>query len=196
MPSILDHSSFEHIGLSIAMTETLDDQLREHLDKGPDQEDLTFALWRPSWGRTRLTAILQRLILPEPGDRLLHGNVAFTPDYIQRVLQLVDDGCGIALLHSHLGSGWQGMSHDDVVAERDRLAAAVTGRTRLTLVGLTRGTDGSWSGRFWLRHAPANYTRRWAATVRVVGRQLRMTYHPELLPPLAPSELQVATVSV
>src|SRR6266571_4366421 len=196
MPSMLDHSSFERISLSIAMTEALDDQFRAHLYKGPDQEDLTFALWRPSWGCTRLTAILERLVLPEPGDRMLHGNVAFTPEYVQRVLELADNRFGIALLHSHLGPGWQGMSHDDVVAERDRLAAAVAGRTGLPLVGLTRGTDGSWSGRFWLRHAPANYTRRWAATVRVVGRQLRMTYHPELLPPLAPSELQVATVSV
>jgi hypothetical protein len=196
MPSMIDDSEFDQILLSIAMTETLNDQLRVHLDKGPHQEDLTFALWRPSWGRTRLTAILQRLILPEPGDRLLHENVAFTPDYIQRVLQLADDGCGIALLHSHLGPGWQGMSHDDVVAERDRLAAAVAGRTRLPLVGLTRGTDGDWSGRFWLRQSRATYARRWAATVRVVGRQLRMTYHPELLPPPASSESQVATVSV
>ena len=196
MSSMLDHSSFESISLSIAMTDALDEQLRAHLDKGPDQEDLTFAFWQPSWGCTRLTAILQRLILPEPGDRMLHGNVAFTPEYIQRVLQLAGNNFGIALLHSHLGPGWQGMSHDDVVAELDRLAAAVAGRTGLPLVGLTRGTDGSWSGRFWLRHAPANYVRRWAGTVRVVGRQLRMTYHPGLLPPPAPSASQVATVSV
>jgi hypothetical protein len=196
MSSMLDHSSFEPIGLSIAMAEALDDQLRAHLDKGPDQEDLTFALWQPSWGCTRLTAVLQRLVLPEPGDRMLHGNVAFTPEYIQRVLQLANNNFGIALLHSHLGPGWQGMSHDDVVAERDRLAAAVAGRTGLPLVGLTRGADGSWSGRIWLRHAPASYVRRWAATVRVVGRQLRMTYHPGLLPPPATSESQVATISV
>jgi molybdopterin-synthase adenylyltransferase len=196
MPSMIDQSVFEHVHLSIAMTEALDDQLQAHLDKGPGQEDLAFALWRPSWGHTRLTAILQQLVLPEPGDRMLHGNVAFTPDYIQRVLQLTDNGFGIALLHSHLGPGWQGMSHDDVVAERDRLAAAVAGRTGLPLVGLTRGTDGAWSGRFWFRQSPASYARRWAATVRVVGQQLRMTYHPELLPPPAPSASQIATVSV
>jgi len=196
MPSIFDLSSLEYVGLSIAMTEALDAQLRAHLDKGPDQEDLTFALWRPSRGRTRLTAILQCLVLPEPGDRALHGNVAFTPEYIQRVLHLAGNKFGIALLHSHLRPGWQGMSHDDIVAERDRLAGAVAGRTGLPLVGLTRGTDGAWSGRFWLRHAPARYARRWAATVRVVGRQLHMTYHPELLPPPAPSEMQAATVSV
>jgi molybdopterin-synthase adenylyltransferase len=196
MSSMIDQSVFEHVHLSIAMTEALDDQLQAHLDKGLGQEDLAFALWRPSWGHTRLTAILQQLVLPEPGDRMLHGNVAFTPDYIQRVLQLTDNGFGIALLHSHLGPGWQGMSHDDVVAERDRLAAAVAGRTGLPLVGLTRGTDGAWSGRFWFRQSPASYARRWAATVRVVGQQLRMTYHPELLPPPAPSASQVATVSV
>lgn len=193
---MIENSAFEEVLLSIAMTETLDDQLRMHLDKGPDQEDLTFALWRPSWGRTRLTAILQRLILPEPGDRMLHGNVAFTPDYIQRVLQLADDGCGIALLHSHLGPGWQGISHDDIVAERDRLAAAVAGRTGLPLIGLTRGTDGAWSGRFWFRQSPATYVRRGATSIRVVGKQQRITYHPELLPPPTSSESQVATVSV
>ncbi len=195
MPTMIDLSAFEQVNLSIAMTEALDDQLRAHLDKGPHQEDLTFALWRPSRGRTRLTAILQRLVEPLPGDRVLQGNVAFMPEYIQRVLQLADDGFGIALLHSHLGPGWQGMSHDDVVAERDRLAAAVAGRTGLPLVGLTRGTDGAWSGRFWFRQSPT-YVRRWATTVRIVGRQLRITYHPELLPPSTPSASQVATVSV
>ena len=197
MFSMIDNRAFEQIHLSIAMTESLDDQLRIHLDKGPDQEDLTFALWHPSRGRTRLTAILQRLVLPASGDRILQGNVAFTPNYIQRVLQVAgDEGLGIALLHSHLGPGWQGMSYDDVVAERDRLAAAVAGRTELPLVGLTRGTDGAWSGRFWLRQSPTVYSRRWATTVRVVGWQLRITYHPELLPSPVSSESQVATVSV
>lgn len=193
---MIDHSAFEQIDLSIAMTEMLDDELQTHLDKGPHQEDLTFALWHPSGGYTRLTAVLQRLVLPEEGDRILQGNVAFTPEYIQRVLELVEDGCGIALLHSHLGPGWQGMSGDDIVAERDRLAAVVASRTGLPLVGLTRGTDGTWSGRFWIRHAPTSYKRRWATTVRVVGRQLRITYHPKLLPPPVPSESQVATISV
>jgi hypothetical protein len=193
---MVDVSKFERFHLSIAMTEALDDLLRTHMDKGLAQEDLTFALWRPSWGYIRLTAILQQLVLPEPGDRILQGNVAFTPEYIQRVLHLAGGEFGIALLHSHLGPGWQGMSYDDVVAERDRLAAAVAGRTGLPLVGLTRGTDGAWSGRFWFRQSPATYARRWATTVRVVGRQLRMTYHPELLPLPTSSESQVATVSV
>lgn len=159
--------------LSIAMTEALDATLVAHLDKGPDPEDLAFALWRPSLGRTRVTAILQRVVLPQEGERVLQGNVAFMPKYIERVLQLAEggteDGYGIALLHSHLGPGWQDMSDDDVIAERDRLAGAVVGRTELPLVGLTRGSDGAWSGRFWIRERRRTYVRRWVSTVRVVG---------------------------
>ena len=100
------------------MTATLDAELAAHLDKGPEQEDLAFALWRPSLGHTRLTAILQRIVLPEEGERILHGSVAFTAEYVQRVLQLAEESVGadgtygIALLHSHLGPGWQGMSRD------------------------------------------------------------------------------------
>jgi len=187
---------FEGLHLSIAMTEDLAQQLQAHLSKGPYQEDLTFALWRPSSGATRLTAIVQQVLLPEPGDRILQGNVAFTPEYIQRVLQTAGQAYGIALLHSHLGPGWQNMSPDDVIAERQRLASAVAGRTGLPLVGLTWGTDGSWSGRFWLRAGPGVFQRHWAETVRVVGRQLRTTYHPQLRPVPSSSAAQVATVSV
>ena len=54
------------------------------------------------------------------------------------------------MLHSHLGPGWQDVSEDDVVAERGRAALALAG-TELPLVGLTLGTDGAWSARFWPR---------------------------------------------
>lgn len=187
---------FDGVQLSVAMTTTLDGQLRAHLDKGRRQEDLTFALWRPSKGHSRFTAVLHAIVLPESDDRILQGNVAFTPDYVQRVLDRAGEGCGIALIHSHLGPGWQDMSDDDIVAERDRLAAAVTGRTGLPLLGLTWGTDGAWSGRMWLRQAPGKYERRWAGTVRVVGQALRTTYHPDLFPAPAPADSQVATASV
>jgi len=137
-----------HIGdprqarFSVAMTEPTNRLLAEHLDKGRHQEDLTFALWRPSEGHTRLTAIIDRVILPSESERILQGNVAFTADYLQRVLALADGGHGIALLHSHLGPGWQDMSPDDIAAERVRLAAAVEGRTGLPLLGLTWGPTG------------------------------------------------------
>lgn len=182
--------------LSIAMTTALSDALLRHLDKGPHQEDLTFAVWRPSRGANRETAVLHRLLLPEPDDRILDGNVSFTADYAFRAMSQLEAGEGLALIHGHLGPGWQGMSEDDIVAERDRLAGAAFGRTGLPVVGLTAGTDGSWSGREWIRTAARTYERLWATSVRVVGRRIRLTYHPGLMRPPSSGERQVATISV
>ena len=197
MTTNVNSADFAHFRqLSVAMTGELDDQLATHLDKGVLQEDLAFVLWRPSTGRTRFTAILHDIVLPEPDDRDLHGNVAFHPQYVQRVLELVQPGDGIAVIHSHLGPGWQGMSDDDVIAERDRLASAVAGRTRLPLLGLTRATDRAWSARFWLREGRGVYGRYAATTVRVAGRRLRLTFNPYLAPYPTVAPSQVATVSV
>ena len=113
--------------ISVAMTAATDADLRRHLDKGLRQEDLTFATWRPSTGRRRTTAVLSGLLLPHEGERILQGNVAFTADYAQRALGELQPGEGLALVHCHLGPGWQDMSNDDVVAERDRLAGAAFG---------------------------------------------------------------------
>jgi hypothetical protein len=188
-----DYDGFE---LSVALTAALDHELVGHIAKGPEQEDLCFGYWRPSLGSTRFTAVLHQLSLPHDGERVLQGNVAFTSDYLARVLHECPAGSGIALIHSHLGPGWQGMSQDDIVAERDRLAGVVASRTRLPVLGMTWGTDGTWSARFWLRADRRQYTRREAGTVRVVGRQLRMSYHPKLSPAPPVTGAQVATVSV
>jgi hypothetical protein len=182
--------------LSVAMTGDLDRKLAAHLDKGPDQEDLTFAYWTPYAGGRRFTAVLHDVAIPAADERVLDGNVSFTSKYLLRVLDELPAGCGIALLHSHLGPGWQGMSDDDVTAERDRLAAAVAGRTGLPLVGLTRGTDGTWSGRLWTRRDRNDYERRPVAVVRVAGEQLRLSFHPVLLPQPTPRPSQTATISV
>lgn len=188
-------SDFDDLEISVAMTTRDDAVLGEHVHKPARQEDLAFAYWRPSVGGRRFTAVITELVLPVEGDRILHGNVSFLPQYILRVLADVPDGCGVAFLHGHLSPGWQGMSDDDVVAERDRLAGAVAGRTGLPLVGLTRGTDGAWSGRLWLRKARHAYERRWARSVRVVGSTLSVTYRPQ--EPLANiTGSQVATLSV
>lgn len=189
---LIDYAGLD---LSIAMTAEADRVLGARLHKGPRQEDLTFAYWRPSMGAGRFTALITELVLPRDGERLLEGNVAFLPGYLLRVLAGLPDGAGIAFLHGHLGPGWQGMSEDDVIAERDRLAGVVAGRTGLPLVGLTRGTDGAWSGRMWLRDAPRSYRRCWARTVRVLGRILRITYHPDDPAPVA-TDSQEATLSV
>ena len=181
--------------LSAAITAPMDRLLRDHLDKGPDQEDLTFAYWRPSVGKTRVTAILTQVVLPRAGERILQGNVAFTPEYLDRVLEERPADSGVALLHSHLGPGWQAMSSDDVIAERDRLGGPCFGQSGLPVLGLTLGTDGAWSARLWQREAPRMYIRHWAETVRVVGECVRITYHPAILA-IEPTDSQVATVSV
>jgi molybdopterin/thiamine biosynthesis adenylyltransferase len=181
---------------SVALTEELARDLLDHLSKGSRQEDLTFAIWRESTGVRRTTSIIQRLVLPLDGERELHGNASFAPDYVLRALNELAPGEGLALIHSHLTPGWQGMSQDDIVAERDRLASAVYGRTGLPVVGVTTGTDGALSARRWLRQKQSSWEIHEATSARVVGRRLRSTFHPELSPRQSRGNAQVATVSV
>ena len=188
-------ADFSDHEISVAMTADVDAVLADHVHKDADQEDLTFAYWKPGVGLHRYTAVLTRLVPPREGDRVLHGNVAFYPQYLLRVLAEVPEGSGIAFLHGHPKPGWQLMSEDDIVAERDRLAGQVAGRTGLPLLGLTRGTDGAWSGRIWLRNSPRSYLRKDVRSVRVVGTELSVTFHPDE-PVVKSSDSQVATLSV
>ncbi len=189
-------ADYEGVEFSVAMTADIDRALVAHVDKGPAQEDLTFAYWKPSRGARRFTGVLHALNLPSDSEHVLQGNVAFTSEYLARVLAELPEGSGIALVHSHLGPGWQGMSHDDVVAERDRLGGLVASSTELPVLGLTWGTDGTWSARFWLRAGRNTYERRDAATVRSVGARLRMSFHPRLSAPSPTPPSQAATISV
>ncbi|MDA9519063.1 hypothetical protein XI06_01545 [Bradyrhizobium sp. CCBAU 11434] len=178
------------------MAEAIDAQARRHLLRADRQEDLCFALWHPSTGRSRRTALIERLILPEDGERNVHGNASFQPAYFERALGLASaEGAGLALLHSHpLGRDWQGMSGDDIRAEQGH-AGAVYGATKLPFVGLTMAGDGAWSARFWERTARRHYGRFDCATVRVVGQRLRMTYMNQLAPAPRPMEAQIRTIS-
>jgi hypothetical protein len=183
--------------LAVAMTGDLDAELCHHFAHEGLQEDLTFAIWRPSVGHRRMSFVLDRLLLPDWEERILEGNVSFTSDYLSRVLATLEPGTGIALIHSHLGPGWQGMSEDDVVAERDRLAGAVSGRSGLPLLGMTWGTDGTWSARAWGRAAPFTYQRVEIPMVRVAASdRLALSFHPRLRPQPAELPAQVATLSV
>ncbi len=149
-----------------------------HLLRSDHQEDICFALWNPSRGANRLAALIWRLVLPEAGDRIVRGNASFLPSFFERAIRLARESqSGLALMHSHLGPGWQRMSDPDVLAEEGN-AAAVKASTGLPLVGLTLGTDGAWSARFWSKVGPGKYQRDWCESVRVVGDWLDITRPP------------------
>lgn len=167
---------------SVALSSQLHSELVNHLLRDDGQEDLCFAVWYPSRGRDRTTALLHQLILPLNGERRVHGNASFLPAYFERALGIaIAAGGGLAFMHSHYSPGWQGMSRDDIVAEEGH-AAATNGATGLPLVGLTLGTDGAWSARFWDKVRPRQYERQWCETVRVVGDRLSLTYYDQLIP--------------
>ena len=156
--------------------------LLQHYNKGYLQEDLCFALWRPSTGCGRITAIIKDIIIPQKGERELHGNASFNPSFLARAIRLAcQQGTGLAFMHSHPSDGWQDMSVPDIKAEKVVISypAAATG---FPLVGLTIGTDGYWSARFWLKEK-GKPRRHWCRKVRVVGRdQCRVYYNDNIAP--------------
>ena len=162
---------------------TSSEHLLQHYRRNRRQEDLCFALWRPSTGQVRRTAIIDQIILPEEGDRILHGNASFEPNYLARAVKIAcKKNSGLVFMHSHPNSGWQRMSETDVEAERDVLTYPA-GATGLPLVGLTIGTDGYWSARFWERHG-RKVRRHWCEKVRVVGPKFyRIFENDNLAPP-------------
>lgn len=180
---------------SVAMTEDIHREALAHLLRDDGQEDLCFALWRPSRGSRRYSALVQSLVLPLEGERQVHGNASFNPAYFERATRLaVEAGAGLVFMHSHVGPGWQGMSPDDVETEVGR-AASAKGATGLPLVGMTLGTDATWSARFWEKQAPKTYVRRWCETVRVVGDRLEVSFNENLLRPPRMGEELRRTVS-
>ena len=180
-----------------AMTQATDAALQNHLARPDGQEDICFALWRPSQGSDRLTAVIGDPILPTNGDRNVHGNASFNGRYLARAASIAANaGAGLALVHSHPGgTDWQGMSPDDITAEQGS-AARVKTMTGLPLVGLTLATrDGSWSARFWEKTAPREWPRCDCEVVKVVGPRLRSTFNPHIRPAPAFREELTRTVS-
>lgn len=184
---------------SVAIPEVLHDLAMQHLLhfywQRRRQENLCFALWRPSRGAKRLTALVHELVLPQEGELELDGNVSFSGAYLDRASQFAAAAdSGLVLMHNHFGPGWQGMSPDDIATERKRSPFALSS-TGLPLLGMTLGTDGAWSARFWTRSAPKQYERRSCETVRVVGSRVATTYHPKLQPPPRHGEELLRTIS-
>ncbi len=182
---------------SVVMTDEIHLQLLNHLIRDDSQEDLCFATYIPSNGSKRFSGILSKIILPQETDRNVHGNVGFLPEYFERVLNIASKRKeGIALLHSHPYPGWQGMSYDDEIAET-RISPSAFGTTSLPLLGLTLGTDESWSGRFWVKDTTEKrkYIRHWCESVRIIGKGLHITFNDNLLKPIFNSERQLRTIS-
>jgi threonine dehydrogenase-like Zn-dependent dehydrogenase len=181
---------------SAAVTTELHRRLEAHLLRADGQEDLCFAVWHPSRGRRRLSALVKEMISPEDGERHIHGTASFESAYFLRAAEVARAaGGGLAFLHSHPGGcSWQGMSDPDVETESAHAprAMAITG---LPLVGLTMAGDGALSGRFWERDDRRTYRRLDCENVRVAGGRLRSDWSPYLRPAPAATEAQLRTVS-
>ncbi len=168
--------------------------LLQHYRRSMMQEDLCFALWRPSTGQDRTTGLIGEVILPKVNERDLHHNVSFRPEYFKRVLDSARaHGAGLAFFHSHPADGWQDMSLTDAVAEHDVLAGPANG-LGYPLIGMTIGRDGTWSARVWKR-VDRDIHWQWCDKVRIVRRRAyQLHFSDRRVPPLARQEVLRRTV--
>jgi hypothetical protein len=178
---------------SVAVTGPTSQRLRDHLLRADGQEDVCFSTYSVSTGARRTTALLRDVVLPEPGERDVHGNASFSGDYVLRAASLAAaQGRGLALLHSHPGArGWQGLSSHDHATEAS-YSTFVKGVTGLPLVGLTlAGHDLRWSARFW----HDDQRPSWCENVRVVDDIYKVSWNDRLRPAPAAQSTQERTVS-
>lgn len=183
---------------SVAMTTTVSAMLSNHLTRADGNEDLTFALYQPSTGLARDTALLVDVILPEDGERHVHGNASFTGAYFLRAAgEASERDLGLAFLHAHPGATtWQGMSTDDYNAEQGH-ASQTQALTGLPLIGLTLATGNTtFSARRWVRRTPGAVLLKpqWAHNVRVVGDRMKVSFNPKLSPAPASTRKLLRTV--
>lgn len=174
------------------------DQLSNHLTRPDGQEDVCFALWWPSSGVRRTTAVIGQPVLPGPDDRRVDRTAWFTGEYTLRAArEAAAVGAGIALLHSHPGAtSWQGAPEGSADADSERkianLCREITGHP---LVGMTLGTGSqTWSARSWDRGQGASVANIEAASVRVLADRLRVGYHPTIRPTPPAQHSQVRTL--
>lgn len=182
---------------SVAMSNQVAQHLTDHLRRADGQEDCCFVLWRPSTGASRTTALLTEVVLPQDGERILHGTVDFTSAYFLRAAaRAAEHGCGLGFIHAHpKARGWQRLNGIDHAAE-----ASFAGQTQVItghpLVGLTfAAADAGLSARIWQQQTPRRYAPTEAENVRVVGGRLTVTFNDRLLPVPAATNRQLRTVS-
>lgn len=167
---------------SVAIPAVLNNPLIKHLIRSDGQEDVAFALYNPSIGKNRYTSLIHEIILPGKDERILNGDsVEITSAYFKRVCKIaVEKKSGVILLHSHPLAGWQGMSKNDIKTEESYAPSCLT-LTDLPFVGLTLSSDKVWSGRVW-EFNDEKHVRKSAATVRIVGKKLNVSYDDVLRP--------------
>lgn len=165
---------------SVAIPAGLNEELKEHLLKSVGKEDVAFVLYKPSIGASRFTSLIHKIILPQEGERIIGSiGVEIKPEYFRRACKIaMEEKSGIALMHSHLTPGWQGMSAPDFLTER-QYSSPSSSLTDLPFVGLTLGTDGTWSARIW-EYNNEWYERKSATVVRVVGKSLTAYFNDTL----------------
>jgi molybdopterin/thiamine biosynthesis adenylyltransferase len=182
--------------LSVAFSGDLESEIIRRLIRKDGEEDLMFALWTPSYGNKRFTALIHIPVYPIEGDRQRHGNASFNPQFIERVCDIaLKEKCGIAFLHSHPGPGWQEMSNDDIKAEQ-KMMGAVAALTDLPLVGMTVGSDGTWSARMWEHITGKQFEKKWCHSVRSAGRRLRVSFNNSFIPKPTYCDLFKRTITV
>jgi molybdopterin/thiamine biosynthesis adenylyltransferase len=181
--------------LHVSIPGKLNDELLNFLIREDGQEDLLFGFWFPSEGAQRNTALVHSFLEPIKGDRNVHGNVSFNYQYFKRACDRASEmKCGVVFMHSHPFPGWQSMSPDDVKAEKS-MAPTVETITNLPLLGLTVGSDGTWSGRIW-HYNKDSYQRKWAKSIKVIGDEFRIFFDVKQKYHFADSEYLKRTVSI
>lgn len=183
----------------VLLREVLHRQLADHLlsglRRGGMQEEACLALWHRADGLNCYTGILGPVFLPGDGDRDLHGNVTVSGGYLNRVLDCaLQAQAGVAVLHSHPGPGWQDLSGVDVHTECNIIAPFIR-ESGLPLLGLTMGSDGAWSARFWQESANGRLAPVHCSDVRRIGpRHTGADWHPDAHPPYARRPSLVRTI--
>ena len=106
----------------VAVADEQHGHLSNHLTRPDGQEDVCFALWWPSTGVRRATAVIGKPVLPGPDERRVDRTAWFTGDYALRAArEAATVGAGIALRHSHPGAtSWQGAPDGSADADSER----------------------------------------------------------------------------
>ena len=188
---------FDSKNFSCVMEESVNDSLVNHLLREDGQEDLAFALWVPSFGEKRFTAIVKEILLPLEGERQVHMNASFNYQYLLRACRLGQmKGYGVALLHSHpIANGWQGMSEDDYQTESRSFLNVFTS-TDKPFIGLTLAADGFWSARLWNYNNLDQVEYIESTSVRCIGQYLETCFNDAILPPIRPNGKTIRTINV